>query len=150
MNAFKDMKIEDLVSGKHLKKGGTMKKIALALIFITFIIPKDVLASEIKALFRGNIETSVDNVIESWIKEDEKEMRESLVTLARYEKNMLAVKDEEEEFEYSYLAHIPKGLNIKGLAAFLYLLREKREGVNLFPISFFEGRSFSFKEEVQK
>lgn len=127
-----------------------MKRIALVIVFMAFIIPRDVLASEVEAIFRENIEESVDRVIESWMNDDETEIKESLATLARYEKNMLAVKDEEEEFEYSYLAHIPKGLNLKNLPAFLYLLREKREGVNMFPLSFFEGRSFTIEQEVQK
>ena len=100
-----------------------------------------------KDIFSPEIEKAVDAAIMAWTKEDAKALESSLERLTLNETYLMAVGKSNKE--RSYLALVPKSLsnNFNGVAAYLFLLRKQREGLDLRPLSLFEGKRFQFQQE---
>jgi len=99
-----------------------------------------------KDIFSPEIEKAVDAAIMAWIKEDAKTLKAALERVTLNETYLMAVGKSNKE--RSYLALVPKSLsnNFNGVAAYLFLLRKQREGIDLRPLSLFEGKRFKFQE----
>ncbi|MFH1624847.1 MAG: hypothetical protein ABID54_06795 [Pseudomonadota bacterium] len=101
-------------------------------------------------IFLPEIERSVDQSIDAWIKEDTKSLNAAMERLTLNEAYLLAVGKTSKD--RSYLVNIPTSLsrNFNAVVAYLFLIRKEREGVNLWPVSFFEGKRFQFDEEGKR
>jgi len=99
-----------------------------------------------KDIFSPEIEKAVDAAIVAWTKEDASALKAALERLTLNETYLMAVGKSNKE--RSYLALVPKSLtnNFNGVAAYLFLIRKQREGIDLKPISLFAGKRFEFQE----
>ena len=97
-----------------------------------------------KDIFSPEIEKAVGAAIMAWTKEDAKSLKAALERLTLNETYLMAVGKSNKE--RSYLALVPKSLsnNFNGVAAYLFLLRKQREGIDLRPLSLFAGKRFQF------
>jgi len=97
-----------------------------------------------KDIFSPEIEKAVDAAIVAWTKEDASALKAALERLTLNETYLMAVGKSNKE--RSYLVLVPKSLgnNFNGVAAYLFLLRKQREGLDLRPLSLFEGKRFEF------
>jgi len=97
-----------------------------------------------KDIFSPEIEKAVDAAIVAWTKEDASALKAALERLTLNETYLMAVGKSNKE--RSYLALVPKSLtnNFNGVAAYLFLLRKQREGIDLRPLSLFAGKRFQF------
>ena len=95
-------------------------------------------------IFSPEIEKAVDAAIAAWAKEDAKALKTALERLTLNETYLMAVGKSSKE--RSYLSRVPRSLsnNFNGVAAYLFLLRKQREGLDLRPLSLFEGKRFQF------
>ena len=96
-------------------------------------------------LFVPEMERAVDRAIAAWQKEDVKGLRKALESLTLNETYLLAVGSS--TGQRSYLAHVPGDLggNPNAVAAYLFLIRQNREGNELMPRQLFEGRYFQYR-----
>lgn len=103
-----------------------------------------------ETIFIKEIESAVDQTIEAWKRDDRKSLEKALNKLSLNEAYLLAVGKFSRK--NSYLALVPKGLNDNPfiIAGYLFFIRQKRTGVNIFPKAFFEGQSFNFTTMEQR
>lgn len=101
-------------------------------------------------IFLTEIERSADQAITAWVKNDAKSLDAALERLTLNETYLLAVGKSNRE--RSYLMSVPTSLsgNFNSVAAYLFLIRKEREGVSLWPVSFFEGERFQFDERGER
>jgi len=110
------------------------------------ILSPSIASGDMKEIFRSRIDESIDRLVVSWIAEDMKGMDKAASVLVRYEAYLLA--ESKGSSKSSYLAEVPKALSLeKGLIPYLFLLRKKREKIDLIPVDLFEGESFYLKKE---
>ena len=89
-------------------------------------------------MFLPKLESAANQVIESWLANDQRGLSDAVTRLARYEYYHAAVVAS--ECEGSYLCRIPPTALSQGentLAAHVFLIRQEKEGVSLHPKSLF-------------
>ena len=97
-------------------------------------------------IFLTEIENAVDQTISAWIAQDQKALEAALGKLALNEAYLLAVGKSNKN--NSYLALVPNQLSkrAESAAAYIYLIKKNRNGINLFPKTFFEGKQFEYRK----
>jgi len=101
-------------------------------------------------IFLVEIERSTGQAITAWVKNDVKSLDAAMERLTLNEAYLLAVGKSNRE--QSYLMSVPTSLgrSFNSVAAYLFLIRKEREGVSLWPVSFFEGERFQFDERGER
>ena len=118
----------------------------VALVLFVLFAVGDVCAENI---FLPEIEKGVSEAIPAWIRGDAERLSAALEKLAQNEAYALAIGNPPEE---GYLERIPNSLNKNhnAVAAYLFLIRKEREGISLWPKSFFEGQRFEFNQTGER
>lgn len=128
-----------------MKKWMTLFVLGVGLAFVLGFHVQNTYALD-AGIFISDVERAANQVIDAWIEDHPKDLKKALGRLAVSETYLLAIGKSGNNV--SYLRLVPKGLNnnLNKVAAYLFLIQQKREGVDLVPISFFEGRRFRFEE----
>ena len=125
-----------------------MKKIVIFLITVVVIIlaARGVYADNI---FSAEIEKAVDKAIPAWIEGDPKKLSAAIEKLALNEAYCMAIG---KSLRDGYLSSVPmsSNKNFNAVAAYLFFMRKEKEGVSLWPKSFFEGQRFEFYEKGKR
>ena len=126
-------------------KINTFRMILLSIVVFTSNCPMGFAGD--KDMFIPEINKAVDNIIIAWIQGDDNKLKSSFGRLVINETYLLAVGGS--DTKYSYLALLPKGLSKRPdtAAAYIFLIRQKRMGTNLFPQHFFEGKKFVYTDK---
>ncbi|MDP2646314.1 MAG: hypothetical protein Q8P24_15355 [Desulfobacterales bacterium] len=97
-------------------------------------------------IFQSAIETAVDQALDAWIKDDTTKLVSALEKLTLNETYLMVTGQTDPQ--RSYLGRMPGSLNqnFNSVGAYLFLLRKEKEGVNLWPVSLFEGNKFQFEQ----
>lgn len=122
--------------------------VAVAIMTITaFALSEEGYAAGGGKIFVIEVERSAGQAIAAWVENDKEGLDEALEKLTLNEAYLLAVGKSNRE--QSYLMSVPTSLgrNFNSVAAYLFLIRKEREGVNLWPVSLFEGERFEFEEK---
>jgi hypothetical protein len=121
-------------------------KIVLLSIVVAISIDSMVLAGD-NGMFISQINKAVDNIIIAWMQGDDNNLESSFGQLVKNETYLLAMGDSDKK--HSYLMFLPKGLSDRPYtaAAYIFLIRKKREGSNLFPKHLFEGKKFIYTDK---
>lgn len=100
-------------------------------------------------LFLPEMERAADRAIAAWQQEDGKALKSALERLTLQETYLLAVGASTKD--RSYLANVPSALNRSpnAVVAYLFLIRQERQGNPLLPRQVFEGKYYQF-EEIQE
>lgn len=122
-----------------------MKNIVRFLITVVVIIlaARGVYADNI---FSAEIEKAVDKAIPAWISGDTERLSAAIEKLALNQAYCMAIG---KSLHDGYLSNVPMSLNknFNAVAAYLFFMRKEKEGVSLWPKSFFEGQRFEFYEK---
>ena len=125
-----------------------MKKIVRFLITVVVIMlaARGVYADNI---FSAEIEKAVDKAISAWIEGDTKRLSATIEKLALNEAYCMAIG---KSLCDGYLSNVPMSLNknFNAVAAYLFFMRKEKEGVSMWPKSFFEGQRFEFYERGER
>ena len=125
-----------------------MKKTIIFLIVLVVVAP---VAGGVCAdnIFSAEIEKAVDKAIPAWIKGDTKRLSAAIEKLALNEAYCMAIG---KSLRDGYLSSVPMSLNknFNAVAAYLFFMRKEKEGVSLWPKSFFEGQRFEFYEKGER
>lgn len=125
-----------------------MKKIISFLIAVVVVI---LAAGGVCAdnIFSAEIEKAVDKAIPAWIEGDTKRLSAAIEKLALNEAYCMAIG---KSLRDGYLSSVPMALNknFNAVAAYLFFMRKEKEGVSLWPKSFFEGQRFEFYEKGER
>jgi len=97
-------------------------------------------------LFLPEMERCVDRAIAAWQQEDGKALKAALERLTLQETYLLAVGASTKD--RSYLANVPRSLNRNpnAVGAYLFLIRQERQGNPLLPRQVFEGKYYQLEE----
>jgi hypothetical protein len=117
---------------------------------LTFLFGSGTLFAGSENVFMPEIERAVDRAVAAWAKEDPKGLKAALERLTLNETYLMAVCKSDKE--RSYLARVPVSLanDFSSVGAYLFLIRKEREGILLWPVAFFEGKSFRFQRGVSR
>jgi len=128
-----------------MKKTTARIALILGLVLICQANPSAALAGS-ESVFVPEIERAVDRAVEAWEKNNPKGLKAALERLTLNETYLMAVGKSRKE--RSYLARVPASLvkNFNQVGAYLFLIRKEREGISLWPVSFFEGKRFQFQK----
>jgi len=120
--------------------------VTAAFILMCFIPARETLGGA-GEIFQPEIDKAVNQTIEAWTVEKDRDLKTALERLTLNETYLMAVGGSGKD--RSYLALVPKSLghNFNAVAAYLFLIRKEREGVSLWPLSFFEGKRFQFEQK---
>ena len=125
-----------------------MKKIVIFLITVVVImlVARGVYADNI---FSAEIEKAVDKAIPAWIKGNPKRLSAAIEKLALNEAYCMAIG---KSLRDGYLSNVPMSLNknFNAVAAYLFFMRKEKQGVSLWPKSFFERQRFEFYEKGEQ
>ena len=100
-------------------------------------------------IFSAEIEKAVDKAIPAWIEGDTKRLSAAIEKLALNEVYCMAIG---KSLRDGYLSSVPMPLNknFYAVAAYLFFMRKEKEGVSLWPKSFFEGQRFEYYEKGKR
>ncbi len=122
----------------------------ITLFILVLFILCAVRAAHSANIFQPAIEQAAEQAVAAWAAGDDGGLKAALERLTRNEAYLLAIGEATKE--KSYLVRIPRPLNknMDSIAAYLFLLRKEREGIRLWPKSFFEGQSFTFNQKGEE
>jgi len=121
-----------------------MKRILI--LFIVLFIGTAALADDITQLYKKNIEDAANQVVECWINEDKECFEHAYKKLVKYEAYLFVI---EPDWEGYYLISTPAKLKKDAIGAYLFLLKQRRRGINLLNLrKFFEGKTFKVRRKT--
>ena len=93
------------------------------------------------------VEIYTNAVIYYWKKGDKKRMNQYIIKLAEASSTQLKV--DTSSANWNILTPIPQGTKYRSMPFWIYYLKMKKNGVDMDPINFFEGKKFEVERKIR-
>ncbi|RLF53181.1 MAG: hypothetical protein DRN28_07180 [Thermoplasmata archaeon] len=94
----------------------------------------------IEDMFGQKVDVALEEAFRAWMVKDEEGMRRATSKLVQYETYLFVLTH-----RTRYLSDLPRSLRPEHMVPYLFLLKKRREGVDLMPPGLFRGRRFMYK-----
>ena len=129
-----------------------IKKIILFefLLFISFLTTNSIAETQYQETFRQSLRQSVENAIHILLDSDPVEIKRAVNNLGIKEATLLLSADY--NIQNYYIVRAPKSFqsNYNALMAYIFMLYQAEKGIDLRPVTYFQGQSFTFLSEKEE
>jgi len=120
------------------------KLYCLVIGFICLLSCSGIASQDFQEPEKQSLDISVENAIEFWLNNEPEELKRAINNMVIKEATLMLTGDI--DLTHYYIARLPRKLlqNQNALMGYIFLLYQANKKIDLRPVTFFQGESFSY------